>query len=444
MKDNLKKFLTNKDEIIKVACFAFFIGFLLMGASTTITSNIGSKFVNILSSVCFVITFGGILLFIFNKEIFNKAKINKKIIPKIIVAFLCLLASIILILISSNMVFNIDRVENAGFWLVALAMLSVSILVIVKQYLIDKKDWEEKPISAYLTLIGCMLYAILFAFIVKPDLLFKVFFTIHTVASLIAFVNTVFRYGIKAKNIWQISLFVLSVIALMALMIYSLYMWFWSTKTELFTSIMGVFAGLLGGIITLGGVAWTIKRQDDAKKEDEINKSKPYLRNVISNSNFSDVNKIKIENFDGLYAYGIKLFNEEYERIKGKKLIAICNFVIQQSSDNLCIITGIKINNIMYELKSKRVLKKDDYLFFGLGKAIEVGDFKSLQIIASDIYDNYYSYELKFEENGQARFLKNDNQKGKYEIADSAYFPDDFSCKKYLITDIGMPQKIDY
>ena len=387
MKDNLKKFLTNKDEIIKTACFAFIIGFLLMGASTTISSNIGAKVVNVLSSICYGLTFIGVFFLIFYKEIFDKAKINKKIIAKIIVAFLCLLVSIILILISSDEVFNIKGLDEILFWLVAVSMFSVSILVIATQYLIDKIYWEEKPIMAYVILILCMLYALAFAIRIKPDLVFKIFFTIHTIASLIVFVNTVFRYGIKAKNIWQITFFVLSVICLMALMIYTLYMWFWSTNTELFTSIMGVFAGLLGGIITLGGVAWTIKRQDDARKAMEIEKAKPY---------------IKLCNESNLRMMRTKLYqkmSKEETLVEGNRM-RIDRFGIKVVNHADCIFCGAIIDNIYIEFNNHKYVEQGEQYEVDLmpttDPLIDYKEIKDIRLVVKDTLGRYYVYSLFF------------------------------------------------
>ena len=394
MKDNLKKILTNKDDIIKTACFAFIIGFLLMGASTTISSNIGAKVVNVLSSICYGLTFIGIFFLIFYKEIFDKAKINKKIITKIIVAFLCLLVSIILILISSDEVFNIKGLDEILFWLVAVSMFSVSILVIATQYLIDKIYWEEKPIMAYVILILCMLYALAFAIRIKPDLVFKIFFTIHTIASLIVFVNTVFRYGIKAKNIWQITFFVLSVICLMALMIYTLYMWFWSTNTELFTSIMGVFAGLLGGIITLGGVAWTIKRQDDARKAMEIEKAKPYLKIIKDNGIYKNL-RIK------LYKIISKDEALEEHNQKIKYFMQFNKFLIKVVKNADCVLCGAIINNFYIEFEKNKYVEKGDIYEIDLMPTCEsVIDYKNIEnlyIVAKDILGNYYKYKILYE-----------------------------------------------
>lgn len=218
----------------------------------------------------------------------------------------------------------------------------------------------------------------------------------------------------------------------------------WYIPEAISEIITPIFASILGGLLTFGGVLLTLNYNNYQKKEEEINKAKPYLRKGSLNGNQTNGHQMQSENFEGLNVYDSKLSNEEYKSVKDKNLIVILNFAIQQSSDNICIITGIKINDVIYKLKSKQVLTKNESLFFVLGKTIEVAEFNSLQIIASDIYDNYYAYELEFEENGQERFLKDNNQKGNYITLDSAYFPDDFSYKKYSITDIGMPQKIDY
>lgn len=444
-KSQKREISVKKEDIIYALLCGIVVGIILMG-SATIVNGWWAYFFNAISSGGYLVVATCLTLLTFYQKFCEKNIERDKLPAKIIATIIYFAIAGFFIFVSWEGLLGKDF-SGLTFWLVAISWALVSLLIIVKQISINKQDFDNSPLQSYAYILCGMIYVFAYAVILKFnfDTALKIFYTIHTIVALTVFINIIFRYGIKASNFIQLALFIVSVITLMALLVSTLYFWFWDySKPELFTAIMGIFAGLIGGVLTLTGVAWTIKRQDDAKKEDETNKAKPYLRKMFSNYNLSASWKIKAENFEWLNVYDFKLNNEEYESVKDKNLIVILNFAIQQSSDNICIITGIKINDVIYKLKSKQVLTKNESLFFVLGKTIEVADFNSLQIIASDIYDNYYAYELEFEENGQERFLKDNNQKGNYITPDSAYFPDDFSYKKYLITDIGMPQKIDY
>lgn len=70
--------------------------------------------------------------------------------------------------------------------------------------------------------------------------------------------------------------------------ILSLYLLFWVKPTEgqvvdntLFSSIVGVYAALIGGGLTFAGVAWTIKSTAKEKADEERKKAKPlFVSNI--------------------------------------------------------------------------------------------------------------------------------------------------------------------
>lgn len=57
----------------------------------------------------------------------------------------------------------------------------------------------------------------------------------------------------------------------------TIYLIYLIPEKELQTIILTIVAALYGGLITLVGVAWTIKKSDKDRKEDEIKREKPYF-----------------------------------------------------------------------------------------------------------------------------------------------------------------------
>lgn len=155
-----------------------------------------------------------------------------------------------------------------------------------------------------------------------------------------------------------------------------------------------IVAAVYGGMLTLTGVAWTIKRQDEIRKEDiakreeerkqeEIAKSKPFVAPFF----IKDINNIK-------YDYGF-LLNIKEDQKGGIKLFGAiensdqANFSIKAFWYNGQWITS-KLNNFV--LKGKRILiQADTNLKFANWE--KPGEF---YLKIADIYNNIYYYQLIF------------------------------------------------
>lgn len=292
--ESQEKEKNKKKYLLYALAWSVFVALFFMGAATAVDYEWQSYLLNAISSagyisaaVCltWLIYFGGI------KNIGWKKRIVKAVATAIF-----FFGAVLLSVVTWGNVLNRD-LSKVTFWLVAISWALVSIAIIVKQISLEKQDFEEKPVMSYLFILCGMIYAFAYAVILKFnfDLALKIFYTIHTVVALTVFINIIFKFGIKTNNFAQLALFIVSIITLMALLVSTLYFWFWdSYDTEIFTSIMGVFAGLLGGVLTLTGVAWTIKKQDEIRKEEEKKKMKPYI--ILHPTLFGEV--IQLNNYD--------------------------------------------------------------------------------------------------------------------------------------------------
>lgn len=427
--------------LLSVVALSIFFGFILMAIATTV-ENSAKSILSIISSIMFTIAAIVIIIDTIIKHILHQKSV-KKIVLSVFAMLFTALCTGILIVSGINTVYTTEILSHIVYWLVAAVMIVVSIAVITLQFLINKNDFEQNPIKSYAVIILTMLYALTYAMIVKPDIVFNIAFTIHTMASLIVFINIIFKTGIKSKNIIQLALFVIAVLALMAQMIYSIYIWFFNAEyPDLFNAIMGVFAGLLGGVLTLTGVAWTIKRQDDIRKEDEKRKAKPYLRLLDRYSEGKSLCKLKWSDFEKTQWIENTLTIDEYLTLRNNKnrLIAIKEFKIELLSDNLCKIIGFEINNTRLNLNNVKILIKNNIILFCLTDIIEVSEIRNVNIIACDKCDRLYGYKVELEFDETKRF---EREKVKNVENDSAYFEDDLSYNVYKIVDIGMPEEIE-
>ena len=170
-----------------------------------------------------------------------------------------------------------------------------------------------------------------------------------------------------------------------------------------FDTFVSVYAAVLGGGITLAGVAWTIndtndKRQDDLKRaeqekrEDERLRYRPFL-------NF----------FDGPYQ-GIKtdiwvlkwlkntedISKEQTEKLLVANFIRSCYFGNTDFSN--FYVWGVKINNNIARFDSIRYIKKSSYFFldFSQKPIYTEKSIDSISLILEDMLENLYELKLEF------------------------------------------------
>lgn len=379
-----------KKRLLYALAWSVFVALFFMGAATAVDYKWLSHLLNTISSagyisaaVCltWLICLGGI------KNIGLKKQIAKAVATAIL-----FFGAVLLSVVTWGNVLN-QNFEDALFWLVAISWALVSVLIIVKQISLEKQDFEDNPVMSYLFILCGMIYAFAYAVILKFDfdVALKIFYTIHTVVALTVFINIIFKYGIKTNNFAQLALFIVSIITLMALLVSTLYFWFWdSYDPEIFTSIMGVFAGLLGGVLTLTGVAWTIKRQDEIRKEDEKKKIKPYIILAKKEINYETINHI---GFCNDYGYGKIGDNSTYFLDE--------NFLIKNVGKAACALAYVKINGEKQFTQMKSLGKDEKAIIHSMYKynfiKINGIELLSIKLGVYDLEFNLYEFDVKFD-----------------------------------------------
>lgn len=164
--------------------------------------------------------------------------------------------------------------------------------------------------------------------------------------------------------------------------------------------IIPILSAVYGGLLTLVGVAWTIKKSDKDRKEEEKQKAKPYLKNYLRSYQQDQDVKIEFIDFnrdDKLTAQGFILYLHNIS----KSILFVSDIIIQGNS--------FPIHNVVLEGDGKIELHIGYY-------AEKISTLKNIQIIGHDILNNYYSYKME---------------------------SDNF-CEQYESTQIGLPQDFDY
>ena len=152
--------------------------------------------------------------------------------------------------------------------------------------------------------------------------------------------------------------------------------------------ITTIVAAVYGGLLTLVGVAWTIRKGDKDRREDEIEKFKPAFWVL------TDCKSLNKEIFD--FRCNLNKFTElKQNNPNNSSLVSIRNFNIQNSDKTAFFIYGFLIDENIYEVNNKFVVNKDDIVSFFVHD-YHIEKFNDFCIIAEDLIGNLYKCAFRF------------------------------------------------
>jgi len=179
--------------------------------------------------------------------------------------------------------------------------------------------------------------------------------------------------------------FLLVALVAVGVSVYTIYLWFWKkngAEQALFSVVAGIYAAVLGGAITLGGVAWTISKADTDKKEEEKKKATPYLKLVRGkkdNEKVEIVESIVLEK-------NITPDNDRHFR-----------FVIENVSEAMFFYKKIRVNQV--EIETDTVLLTKGRII-GFSIVYEKESIDRIEIFGADALGNMHRYELMLQKDG--------------------------------------------
>lgn len=157
--------------------------------------------------------------------------------------------------------------------------------------------------------------------------------------------------------------------------------------------LVAIVAALFGGLFTLIGVAWTIKKGDIDRKEDERKKNIPYMKVVQGIKGSSEV-------CARIYK-GLDLSNAtELEKVEENSLylITIKDCIMKNISESNIILQGMFFGDKRYDFSEQVILEKGEVCKIRTtgNHCIAVPNLEStLNLIVKDTMDNVYSIECK-------------------------------------------------
>lgn len=174
-----------------------------------------------------------------------------------------------------------------------------------------------------------------------------------------------------------------------ALTIYLIYIT--PTVNNLQSIVTTIIAAIYGGLLTLVGVAWTIRKQDEIRRDDEKKGFKPHFN--IYHGKLDKHITIKCFEFDitmkSMISFDDKL-NEKY---------ILGDFIIENTDFADFYFVGLSINGVLLLRDANLFIKKSSYavLTFDNFPLYMQDTIKSISIIVKDLMDNHYAMELGFE-----------------------------------------------
>ena len=180
---------------------------------------------------------------------------------------------------------------------------------------------------------------------------------------------------------------------------------FLNPKIDGYQTFVTLLASLLGGGLTLVGVAWTIKDGNDKRqkeleriekerKEEDRKKYRPFV-NVYAGYNLQGLPATDPIRVTDWLKNTDKISNIQTEKLNIANNIRDCCFANTDFSD--FYVWGIKIDDSMTDFKSYRYIRKERYFQLSFtGPIYTEKPIKTLSLILEDMLGNFYELKLDF------------------------------------------------
>ncbi len=351
--------------------------------------------------VCYIL---GLTLVIFLSyyDKTNKEEAENHWKDKLFSGFLCVIYVLAFLMFLDH---NLWGYKEAAYGIMFLVVLFVEIFISINVVFGKKLDSEKLPTI----LISAAVLTFLLAAVnetsnnVEPaNLLYKLSFGIAYLVAVALFINSyLFKKRDSNKTIGNIVGIVFW--GSLILTTFPYYVQWCGLKDDNFQTFVTVYAALIGGGITLAGVAWTIKDGNDKRKEDldrvemerkedDRRKHRPIMHVYAGpySGLKTDINVMKwLKNTE-------HISKEATEKLKVPNKIRSCYFGNTEFSN--VYVWGIKLNGNITNFDSIRYIKKDSYFYLDFfDKPIYTEKtIETISLIIEDVLENLYELPLDF------------------------------------------------
>lgn len=174
-----------------------------------------------------------------------------------------------------------------------------------------------------------------------------------------------------------------------ALTVYLIYL---IPDKDLQSVIIPTVAAVYGGLITLTGVAWTIRWSEKNRENDELKDLRPLVFISSPKTINGDIKPCTTCISDSLNKGDLLVCD------KGDGAIHFKEFQLANSDNSYCTFRGILINNEKYHwFDHGKVLDKREHVIISLANYFEFkGEINEICLILEDMRDNVYLLQVEF------------------------------------------------
>lgn len=195
------------------------------------------------------------------------------------------------------------------------------------------------------------------------------------------------QLSLNQKSIIGIIFFMVDIVSLIGLLVYLI---FSIEDTEHQTIISTITSALIGGVLTLSGVAWTIRQQEKIRRDDEKKKYRPIV--VVTTNcdpSFKGIPLIKLPENAISYKKSEILSCETYlNSIKIRNTEFTPFYIYGILIDNKCVLTE---NKVYIDRNGAFVISCEQQFLY------TKTEINKISLLTQDLLENFYEIPLKFE-----------------------------------------------
>ena len=315
------------------------------------------------------------------KDKHNRKKVKeKRTKKKIPFSILSLTIMLIFLIIAIPLHIFVDEFSIYWFWFAFFVIFIPLAFLNMLDWLINSKALtEEKKKSASINIckyIGLFwLYDLLYMSIFNEWIVLEYIFGV--LAIIIIFYNLTKAFLSDLNSIkWMLPFDLLLGVGLSIYLIYEI------SDTNLQTIVTSIVSALYGGLLTLIGVAWTIRHTNKEKKEDELRSIRPFIYP------FNPYN-----DFDIKHLMTFRFIEEDKANLKRKYI-----GMIKNTENGILILKELIVDNERFFIKHGNVLDKNSFAEIILYTEKEL-DYKKVTLVGTDVRGYIVAFNIELSEN---------------------------------------------
>ena len=378
------KFLLNISYVMLMLIFVFFgFGFYIFPFITY-----GNLAMKIAFTVCWSIS----AIIMFNSIFANLKKLDLIEKWSRISTYWILFITFLIALVSNN---YFEKLSWYYFLVIPLAVLALSTtaFILFNAYKSNKKVFSCSMIYALIIVTSSILLILGTSGEITNQVVNDAFILIggfFIAAVVVSYMSSILLKNNSTKSIYSYTVGFIVVCLLLGFIAYIVNLI--DDDVKIVPTFIMLFAATLGGGITLLGVYLSINHNNKQKRQDDIDKAKPYMNVVTVSADVNHAGNIVRNDFEE-----VDIVSKNAD--ESNKPIRFTPFDIKLISNNIIRFVGVDYNGILCKCTKEWLFAKDDLVRINLPENLinSADDEDELNFIVADIFNYHYSLKLKYE-----------------------------------------------